>query len=224
MFNEKSYTISELAEAAEVTIRTIRYYIGESLLPSPGGGGRVATYHQGHLARLKLIKLLKDEFLPLHEIRALLSGLDDQAVDELLADKQTESPPPPQALNPAKAYLQTLLQPPDSPGPSLLRHKLKAQQLREEVSPMTGGATPPAPAPRPPEQELLAESRNLGRAVPILPAQPLETGPVESWRRYQLVPGVELHVSEAVESGLLGQRIEQLIKIARQILSSIVVC
>lgn len=225
MLNEKSYTIGELAEAAEVTVRTIRYYIGEGLLPSPEGGGRVATYHQGHLARLKLIKLLKDEFLPLHEIRALLSGLDDRAVAELLADKQTQPVAPSPAPNSAKTYLQTLLQPPDPSGPTLLRHKLKIQQIRENDQPVAGGTPPPAPVP---QQDALNQpsvgSRGLAQSMPVLPPGPLETGPVEGWRRYQLTPGVELHVREGVENSTLGQKVEQLIKIARQIFSSIVVC
>jgi DNA-binding transcriptional MerR regulator len=231
MLNEKSYTISELAEVAEVTIRTIRYYVGEGLLPSPEAGGRAATYNQGHLARLNLIKLLKDEFLPLHEIRALLSGLDDRAVVELLADKQTQPAAPPAAPDSAKAYLQTLLQPPDSPaqGYSLLRHKLKAQQIREDVPEMTGEALLPAPVPLPgatsmPENQLLAVSKGLAQSMPLLPVPPVEAGPVESWRRYQLTPGIELHVKEGVENSSLGQKVEQLIKIARQILSSFVVC
>lgn len=229
MLNEKSYTIGELAEVAEVTVRTIRYYIGEGLLPSPDGGGRVATYHQGHLARLKLIKLLKDEFLPLHEIRALLSGLDDRAVAELLADKQTQPISPSPAPDSAKAYLQTLLQRPDSPSSSLLRHKLKAQQIREEPPPMSGGSPSPAPVPRqdapgPPENQPSIGSRGLAQSMPVLPIRPLETGSVEGWRRYQLTPGVELHVKEGVENSTLGQKVEQLIKIARQIFSSIVVC
>lgn len=230
MLNEKNYTISELAEAADVTIRTIRYYVGEGLLPAPESGGRAATYHQGHVARLNLIKLLKDEFLPLHEIRALLSGLDDQAVAELLADKQTQPVPPP-APDSAKAYLQTLLQPPDSPeqGYSLLRHKLKAQQIREDVPPMTGEAPLPAPGPLRdtadmPENQPAAGTRGLAQSRPLMPTWPVETGPVENWRRYELTPGVELHVKEGMENSSLGQKVEQLIKIARQILSSFVVC
>lgn len=231
MSNEKNYTISELAEVAEVTIRTIRYYVGEGLLPAPEGGGRAATYNQGHIARLNLIKLLKDEFLPLHEIRALLSGLDDQAVVELLADKQTQPPPPPPAPDSAKAYLQTLLQSPDSPaqGYSLLRHKLKAQQIREGVPPMTGEASLPPPVPLGdatgmPENQPPAIARGLAQSMPLLPTWPVETGPVENWQRYQLTPGVELHVKEGVENSGLGQKIEQLLKLARQILSSFVVC
>ncbi|MCQ3980774.1 MAG: hypothetical protein DPW09_45825 [Anaerolineae bacterium] len=231
MLNEKSYTISELAEVADVTIRTIRYYVGEGLLPAPESGGRAATYHQGHLARLNLIKLLKDEFLPLHEIGALMSGLDDQAVVELLADKQTQPAPPLPAPDSAKVYLQTLLQPPDSTaqGYNLLRHKLKAQQIREDVSPMTGEAPLPAPVPLrdaagTPGNQPAAAARGLAQSTPLLPVPPIEAGPVENWRRYQLTPGVELHVKEGVENSRLGQKVEQLIKIARQILSSFVVC
>jgi hypothetical protein len=94
---------------------------------------------------------------------------------------------------------------------------------------MTGEAPLPAPIPRQdatgtPEKQPAAVGRGLTQSTPLLPPRPIEAGPVESWRRYQLTPGVELHVKEGLESSSLGQKVEQLIKIARQILSSFVVC
>ena len=112
MSEEKSYTISELAEAAEVTIRTIRYYVAEDVLPPPLGSSRASVYTEEHLNRLRLIKILKEEFLPLQEIRTLLSGLDHEAVLELLAEREREEVPPDAAS--AKSYLKSLLAPPAS--------------------------------------------------------------------------------------------------------------
>jgi DNA-binding transcriptional MerR regulator len=238
MPTEKSFSISELSKVANVTIRTIRYYVAEELLPSPEGGGRAATYGNNHLARLELIKILKDEFLPLHEIRALLSELDDQAVADLLAEKQAS---PASTPNSAKHYLQTLLLPPDSPDHehNLLRHKLKAQQLREDVPaqvPETFREAPSPPAPAGPvesarslparDEEKL--KRGMAKSVPAaitpLPAGSEQTAGAERWRRYPITPEVELHIKEGVVNTHLWQKVEQLIKVARQLLNSTVVC
>jgi DNA-binding transcriptional MerR regulator len=226
---EKSYLISELAEEAEVTIRTVRYYVAEGLLPAPQGGGRAATYDDNHLARLKLIKILKDEFLPLQEIRALLSGLDDRAVVELLAEKQAQPAPPLPAPNSAKAYLQTLLLPPDSSEESspLLRHKLKAQQFRDpaqsrdafrEAPPASTGAGRSLPLRELP----LGIAETIPAASAPLSSEIKQASGVERWRRYQITPEVEVHVKEGVDNTGLWFKVEQLIKAARQIMSSII--
>jgi DNA-binding transcriptional MerR regulator len=55
MAEETLYTISQLAEAAGVTPRTIRYYTAEGLLPRPDARGQYALYSQDHLLRLQLI-------------------------------------------------------------------------------------------------------------------------------------------------------------------------
>ena len=51
--------LAELAKASGVTPRTIRYYIHQGLLPSPGKRGRGARYDRGALGRLQLIQLLQ---------------------------------------------------------------------------------------------------------------------------------------------------------------------
>ena len=61
-------TIQELADRAEVTTRTIRYYVEQGVLPPPERG-RPAEYTEEHVARLALVKRLKEQYLPLEEIR-----------------------------------------------------------------------------------------------------------------------------------------------------------
>ena len=104
---KKEFSIGELSNAAHVTARTIRYYVAEGLLAPPEKGGRGATYNEEHLARLQLIKRLKEEYLPLQEIASLLRGLDRQAVVELLKQKQQAIAGP---RSSAKAYLKDLLE------------------------------------------------------------------------------------------------------------------
>lgn len=78
-----AYTLSELTELADVSARTVRYYIAEGLLPPPDSAGARAFYSQGHLDRLLLIGRLKEEYLPLREIRR---RLDDMTEAEIAAE------------------------------------------------------------------------------------------------------------------------------------------
>ena len=78
-------TLSELTAAADVSVRTVRYYIAEGLLPPPEGSGPGSAYTQGHLDRLRLIQRLKEAYLPLKEIRRRLSGLSADEVRSVLA-------------------------------------------------------------------------------------------------------------------------------------------
>ncbi len=72
MPTDNEYTLQDLADLAEVTPRTIRYYVAQGLLPSPDRVGPGALYGPGHLARLRLIRRLQREHLPLAEIRSRL--------------------------------------------------------------------------------------------------------------------------------------------------------
>ncbi|MGH2535445.1 MAG: MerR family transcriptional regulator [Thermomicrobiales bacterium] len=80
------YSLTELTEAAGVSVRTVRYYIAEGLLPPPVSAGPHSHYTRGHLDRLLLIGRLKASYLPLREIRRELAGLDDVEVHRLVAD------------------------------------------------------------------------------------------------------------------------------------------
>jgi DNA-binding transcriptional MerR regulator len=65
------YTLQQLADEAGVTPRTIRYYIAQGLLASPGAGSG-ARYTDAHLDRLRVIRQLQRNHLPLAEIRKQL--------------------------------------------------------------------------------------------------------------------------------------------------------
>lgn len=100
--------LGELTRAAGVSVRTVRYYIAEGLLPPPAGGGPRSHYTAAHLDRLRLIARLKGAYLPLREIRRRLAGLDDDAVRQLLAsgDAAGGADDP---LDDAAAYLDRIL-------------------------------------------------------------------------------------------------------------------
>jgi DNA-binding transcriptional MerR regulator len=75
------YTIDELASAAKVPSRTIRFYQSRGALMSPEIRGRVAYYGAAHLERLKLIAQLQDRGLRIDAIRDLLTSIDRGEVD-----------------------------------------------------------------------------------------------------------------------------------------------
>jgi DNA-binding transcriptional MerR regulator len=77
-------SLQELTDAAGVSVRTVRYYIAEGLLPAPMGSGPASFYTPNHLRRLRLIGRLKEAYLPLKEIRRRLEGVTDEAVEGLL--------------------------------------------------------------------------------------------------------------------------------------------
>src|SRR3954447_4702107 len=54
------FTIDELAARTGMTVRTVRFYATEGLLPAPERRGRVAYYGAPHRMRLELIRTLQE--------------------------------------------------------------------------------------------------------------------------------------------------------------------
>lgn len=88
------YKISELAEAANVTVRTIRYYVSKGLLTPPKEDGVYSYYSEINLKELKLIKAYQEQYLPLDVIRDKLLNqevevnLDSKVEDEMSNKEQ----------------------------------------------------------------------------------------------------------------------------------------
>src|SRR4029079_4187174 len=80
MLESNDLDLSELAAAAGVSPRTVRYYVQQGLLPSPATRGPGTKYDRSVLDRLTLIKLLQRAHWPLAKIRSHLEGLDDESV------------------------------------------------------------------------------------------------------------------------------------------------
>lgn len=84
----REYRTAELAEAAGITVRTLRFYRERKLLPPPRREGRIAWYSEHHLARLRTIAGLLERGHTLGGIGELLhafnSGRDTGGTAELL--------------------------------------------------------------------------------------------------------------------------------------------
>jgi DNA-binding transcriptional MerR regulator len=78
----RAWTVEELAARAGTTVRTIRYYQSEGLLPAPARIGRSARYEPAHLDRLGLITRLQERGLRLAAIADLLRHGDAATVEE----------------------------------------------------------------------------------------------------------------------------------------------
>ena len=71
--------MDELAAAADIPVRRIRFYAGKRLLPPPRLDGRTGLYGDAHLARLRLIAELQDAGYTLAAIEEFLSSVPDDA-------------------------------------------------------------------------------------------------------------------------------------------------
>jgi DNA-binding transcriptional MerR regulator len=70
----REYRIGELARAAGISVRTLRYYQERKLLPPPRHEGRIAWYSRAHLTRLRVIGQLLERGHTLGGTAELLSA------------------------------------------------------------------------------------------------------------------------------------------------------
>ena len=190
-------TIEELASRVGVPVRTVRYYISEGLLPRPGGRGQSATYGEEHLLRLRLIRLLVGQRVPLEEIRQRLAPLSLEEVRALLGEETQRAAEKERTeeLSP-RDYIATLLR------QARVREEPPAREP-EAPTPGAFSAMPQTPYRRPesPRTEPRPEPRNLLFGS-------------EEWHRWELAPGVELLVRG--DSFYRFRRlIERLLEVAR---------
>lgn len=198
METEARYSLAELARVTGVTPRTVRYYIAQGLLPGANETGPGAWYDEHHLARLRLIRELQRQHLPLAEIRQRLAGLRADEVTELLAEQQAaEQAPTGSALDYIRGVLGTSPSQPPPARARLLRPAPPPAMLLQRIQ-----STPP-PA-------VLAE------ATPHPPPE-APTAERSQWDRIALTNDIELHVRRPL-SRIDQKRVERLITIARHVL------
>jgi DNA-binding transcriptional MerR regulator len=78
-------TIDELAAAAGMTVRTVRFYAAKGLLPAPIRKGRVGYYGSAHRLRLDLVRELQGHGYALAGIERHLSRIPIDATGDELA-------------------------------------------------------------------------------------------------------------------------------------------
>ena len=87
-----SWSVEELEARSGVSVRTIRYYQSEGLLPAPERIGRSVRYRSEHLDRLGLIGQLQDRGLRLSAIAELVRQQDASVDDWIGLGEHLERP------------------------------------------------------------------------------------------------------------------------------------
>ncbi|WP_405820616.1 MerR family transcriptional regulator [Streptomyces sp. NBC_00838] len=91
----REYRMKELADAAGITVRTVRFYRERGLIPPPRREGRIAWYDTHHLARLRTIAALLERGHTLNGIADLATAFESgRDVGEVLGlGEPTEETP-----------------------------------------------------------------------------------------------------------------------------------
>jgi DNA-binding transcriptional MerR regulator len=226
------YSLADLARLADVTPRTVRYYVAQGLLPAPGAAGPATRYGDGHLARLRLIRRLQRDHLPLAEIRIRIERMGDEAVHALLDASSRVPPEPSQSTGETLSYIRALMakagvsprvhersepapaRPASAPAPAI--RAIPGAAALHALKPPTGA--PPAgffideaaASPLPAEAAVAAST-----ALPASPSRPV-AGDRSTWERLVLSPDVEIHVRRPLDR-VANKRVDQLTRIAREL-------
>lgn len=194
--NQAEYPINELAKKANVSVRTVRFYINEGLLPAPQTRGRYTVYTDEYVDRLELIRRLKESFLPLKEIRATLTSLNWDEVRATLA-----------GLRRREAHPQRP-EPPDEKGASTRKvGETRSSALKYIADLLT---STPVNRPLPPQP-----------ASPTVRTSPHQTPALhqELWQRVILADGLELHIRNPLQPED-QRKVDEITQFARKLFPS----
>ena len=183
-----------------------------------------AKYGAGHLARLRLIRRLQAEHLPLAEIRRRLEGLDDETIRELAdaASRRRRPTPRSSTCGPSwagrgrvAATLRTGARPIPRPGTGHARRSRRPARVPGPAARHGAGgravrhADAVADAARPRRRRPSARRRR--------PRRPDAAGERSQWERIVLAPDVELHIRRPLTRSQ-NKQVDRLVTIARELL------
>lgn len=170
---EAIYGLDQLLELAgerlgeEISPRTVRLYATEGLIDRPGKDGRRAVYGQRHLLQLLLVRSLARRGLSLSAIAPMVSGEDESLLRQL---NQLDD------------------------GLEASGHSHEGNDALDYLQCIQSSATEPSPSLLP----LLGaplRSRSPSLRAPRMAGR--SNASSSRWHRFQLAPGVELHLSES---------------------------
>ena len=86
---QEEFSMEDLAKRSGLSVRTVRYYMQQGLLPGPDTAGKYASYSRRHLDHLAMVQRLKRLHLPLKEIQHLIANMSPGDMQQLLAMQDT---------------------------------------------------------------------------------------------------------------------------------------
>jgi DNA-binding transcriptional MerR regulator len=196
---EKSYNLKELCQAANVTERTVRFYIKEGLLPPPEGPRAFSRYSYEHWLRLKIIRQLKESYFPLREIQQLIGHKTVAELENLASQKRPNSLEDKNMLAELDSDQTTL------PLIMLEEQAFGFAQPHQGISMTTQAETPARPG-----------LNKLFNRPPITEHNHQAQG--EIWERVIIEPGVELHLAGEIAERH-REKLDTLLKELRRVFS-----
>lgn len=189
---DQELMISELAQRAGISVRTIRYYVDEGLLPPPIVRGKYGYFSEKYLLRLELIRRMKEAFFPLREIRLRLNSMSDREVEAFLqlGESQGRSlgKSTPRGPSSAADYIQNVLE--NSPEQPRGKRSVRSSPISDPSQTFT-----------------------IFEPKPVTPASKPPMKDPEEWLRIEIAPGIELHIRQPVDR----KRYRECKEIARKI-------
>jgi DNA-binding transcriptional MerR regulator len=198
-----SYSMKELCRAAGVTERTVRFYIQEGLLPSPQGSRSASRYGYEHWLRLEIILKLKENYLPLREIKIRLEHISVPELELMARENGWLENSDTQPTNDAEFAVQ-----PDSMATATPPFSLKPAHT-EQPDRAFGFGQPSLKM-----MESSGQKQELVNTVEFTPRnqvfKPFSRPPLlerdadpeppapQYWERVTVAPGVELHVDSEI--------------------------
>jgi DNA-binding transcriptional MerR regulator len=222
MPDEDRYSLTELADLAGVTPRTVRYYLAQGLLPAVGQTGPGSKYDEDHLARLRLIRRLQAEHLPLAEIRRRLDDLESNEIRDL-AGSDAPAPPADSALD----YIRTVLGGPGQPAEPGFGRSVHAGRSITFFAAAPADVASDGSTARPAGS--IARPAAAIQPAAVIPPAPSATAPAANppdkaatyersqWERIVLATDIELHLRRPLTRAQ-NKQVDRLVAIARELL------
>jgi DNA-binding transcriptional MerR regulator len=182
------FDLKTLCDDTGVPPRTVYFYVQQGLLPPADGAGRGARYSEVHRDRLRLIRQLQDQHLPLAEIRKQIEGLSQNELSQLAERAEDRTDGRAEALRPqhqsAADYIRSVLSSHDTPDSDRATRYSLSARTAPQTTPVTGHGSP---------------------------------GERSQWERITLAPEIELHVRRPL-SRVMNRKLERLLELARALM------
>lgn len=189
---QERHKVTEIPDA-----RTVRYYIQEGLVDRPHAtSGSSALYGYRHLLQLVLIKVLQSLNLPIRRIHREIKALSNNQIEKRL-DAWSGVP--------VAAVVLPSGPPDEEPAGS------RRAAARRFLESLRSSAEVPADWAGRPEPRAMSGARSVwSRPSPVAtdrfdlalrvpPQVSVEPPPATGWHRFELFPGIELHVKKEIE-------------------------